>query len=35
VHALDGVRILDLSGGIAWPPGVLQLADGDDYAFGV
>jgi crotonobetainyl-CoA:carnitine CoA-transferase CaiB-like acyl-CoA transferase len=26
-HALDGVRILDLSGGIAGPLGVLQLAE--------
>ena len=27
MHALDGVRILDLSGGIAGPLGVLQLAE--------
>lgn len=27
MHALDGVRVLDLSGGIAGPLGVLQLAE--------
>jgi crotonobetainyl-CoA:carnitine CoA-transferase CaiB-like acyl-CoA transferase len=27
MHALDGIRILDLSGGIAGPLGVLQLAE--------
>ena len=27
MQALDGVRILDLSGGIAGPLGVLQLAE--------